>query len=237
MCGDTSVTQTPAQVTPMSETGQKIESLNYDYLKTLSPQLQELVRQGGVALQNQVQPNYGQMYQPGLNTIGQAQGTINNLNQGILPQSFIDNQKAQVSEIANQGMGNILARNAGKGVLNSSVTRSMTKDLNDSINNSIVNNYNQNLSSMSQLANQQMSSALAPANYAAGFQQAANQNAKDYFGLATGTYSPLGNTFGNYLQQQTALSAPAQTSVTQNQSPFGSILGTGLGIFAGKKWG
>jgi hypothetical protein len=237
MGGGTTVTQTPAQKTELSPIGQEIEGYNRDYIKVLSPILQNLATTGGAQVGQGYQPDYSQLYQPGLNQIGAATGTINNLSQGVLPQSFIDNQKAQVSQIANQGIGNILNRNAQKGVVNSSVTRGMMKDLDDSINNSIVNNYNQNLSSLSGLAGQQISAAAAPYNYAAGYQSAATSNAKDLLSLATGSYSPLGSTFSNYLNQQTALSAPAQTSVTQSSSPFGSILGTGLGVWAGKKWG
>jgi len=85
--------------------------------------------------------------------------------------------------------------------------------------------YGTNLSNASTLANQRISAAAAPINYGAAAQQASTAAPLSYMSLFTGGYQPQQNMYGQLLNQQTALSAPAinQAVVSQPESPWGAI--------------
>jgi hypothetical protein len=238
MCGGgPSVVQTGPQVAPETPEQRELAQLNIQNIRELQPTLRTInaLTQRSLSGQ-QIQPDFNSMYQPGLQRVGQSQNTIDALQRGELPSAFTQNQQSQVNQAMRpfySGLNSL----AQRGVLNSSLTKDLTREVADSVSNAQMNNYNQNLSTMSQLANQQQQSALAPANYGAAYQQAATYLPTTYTSLMSGNYAPQQTMYGQLLNQQTALSAPAQTSVTQSSSPFGSILGTGLGVWAGKKWG
>ena len=224
--GSTTVTNsTPVNgATQLTETGKEIEGINRDYLRVLSPVLQNLARTGGAQIGTFSTPDYNSMYSSGLNQVNQANNNIVSLASGNLPSQYQANMNLAVQNALSpfsQGFQSI----AGRGVINSSVGNQWAKDASTAANNAAINAYNTNMQSALGLNQASVQAAANPYNYAAGFQSAANSQAKDLLSLATGSYTPVGNTFSDYLKAGTG-----QKSSSTDNSGFGSMLGTGLGI-------
>ena len=214
--------------TELTETGKEIEEINRDYLRVLSPVLQNLARTGGAQVGKGVTPNYDAMYQGGLNQVNQAGNNIASLAAGQIPSQYQQNMNLAVQNALSpfsQGF-NSMARS---GIINSSVGNQWAKDASTAANNAAINAYNTNMQSALDLNQASVQAAANPYNYAAGFQSAANSQAKDLLSLATGSYTPVGNTFSDYLKAGTGQKSESRST---DNSGFGSILGTGLGIWA-----
>lgn len=214
--------------TQLTETGKEIEGINRDYLRVLSPILQNLANTGGAQVGTSVTPDYNAMYGSGLNQVNQANSNISSLASGQLPSAYQANMKLAVQD-ALSPYGNSFNTMAGNGVINSSVGKQWATDAATAGNNAAINAYNTNMNSALGLNQAAVSSAANPYNYAAGFQSAAGSNAKDLLSLATGSYTPVGSTFSDYLKAGTGQKSSSSSS---DSSGFGSVLGTGLGLLA-----
>lgn len=212
--------------TQLTETGKEIEEINRDYLRVLSPILQNLANTGGAQVGTSITPDYNSMYGSGLNQINQANSNISSLASGQLPSAYQANMKLAVQD-ALSPYGTSFNNMANNGIINSSVGKQWATDASTAGNNAAINAYNTNMHSALGLNQAAVSSAANPYNYAAGFQSAASSNAKDLLSLATGTYQPVGSTFSDYLKAGTG--QQSSSSTTDNSGIWGA-LGTGAGL-------
>ena len=212
--------------TQLTETGKEIEAINRDYLRVLSPILQNLANTGGAQVGTSGVPNYNSMYQGGLQQVNQAGQNISNLANGQLPAAYQQNMNLAV-ENALSPFSQTFNNMARSGVINSSIGNKWSTDASTAANNAAIGAYNTNMQNALGLNQASAAAAANPFNYAAGYQSAASSNAKDLLSLATGSYTPVGSTFSDYLKAGTG-----QQSTTTDNSGFGSVLGTGLGIWA-----
>lgn len=226
--GSTTVSNsTPVNgATQLTETGKEIEGINRDYLRVLSPVLQNLARTGGAQVGQGGTIDYASMYGTGLNQVNAANNNINALASGQLPSAYKANMQQAVSDAIapyQYGVSNLGAN----GTVNSSLMRALATDTSRAANAAALNAYNTNMNSAFGLAQGQAAAAANPFNYAAGYQQAATSNAKDLLSLATGSYQPVGSTFSDYLKAGTG--QKSSSTSTDNSGLWGA-LGTGAGL-------
>ena len=213
--------------TQLTETGKEIEAINRDYLRVLSPILQNLANTGGAQVGTSLLPNYNSMYAGGLQQVNQAGTNISNLANGQLPAAYQQNMNLAV-ENALSPFSQTFNNMARSGVINSSIGNQWAKDASTAGNNAAIGAYNQNMQNALGLNQASAAAAANPFNYGAGFQSAASSNAKDLLSLATGTYQPVGSTFSDYLKAGTG-----QKSTTTDNSGIWGALGTGAGLYFG----
>lgn len=233
--GGTSVVQAPAQVTPMSPEQQRAVQLQNQYIEKTGPVLANLVDRGSAALDAYQAPDFSKFYQYGLDVTQDASNQAKRLAQGYMPTAYKANMDAVISEALApyQQQFNSLA---GSGVINSTLGKNWAADMAKAGQTAANLAYNQNLTSASNLNQIYGQTATAPLGYQNTYYQTATQPAKDFLSLGTATYQPTGQAASAAQQWQAQLSSPASSTVVQNQSPFGSILGSVAGAATGKLW-
>ena len=168
-----------------------------------------------------VQADYDKMNDTAQQQIANAQGIVSGLQSGQLPQAYVDNMTDAISKGVNNTVGNAINSLGQRGVLNSSVTNKALGDINDSVADTMAQQYNQNISTMSQLAGQQVDNATAGITASAGAQEAAQQPALNLWNASLGLQGSgnqvLGNIAGKY---------GTRVQSTQNSGGgFGNFLG------------
>lgn len=172
-----------------------------------------------------VQADYGAMNDEAQKQIANAQQTVGNLQQGILPDNYTQNMTDSVKSGVQNTLGTALNSLGNRGVLNSSVTSSALNDIDKNVANTMAQQYQNNIATQSQLANQQIQNATAGITASAGAQEAAQQPALNLWnaslGLQQSGNSVLGNIAGKY----------GTTVTSQQGGGLGNLLGgaaTGL---------
>ena len=233
MCfGGTQVINTPAQKTELSPAGQAIEEQNLDLITKTNPFLQSLIQKGGSGWTNEAMPDYASTYGSGLNTVLDANKTIANTATGRLDDAFQNNMNFAVNQAMEPALQGLSAL-GNKGVINSSLGKQWSSETTENMANAAQNAWSTNLGLQNQLATAKQSSAMAPLSYMSGYYDTVTNPYKSMFSMATGQgQAPLQNAFNQYIGQQTALSAPAQTNVVQ-QPGIGGVFGSVLGGLAG----
>jgi hypothetical protein len=220
-----SMVQAPAQVQEPTPEQTRLAQLNIQQVEALQPVLNQAVGLATNSLgQQQVTPDYTGLYAPGLQQVQQGNQLVQQTAQGQLNPQFLEAQRAAVTS-AMQPYTTGINQLAQRGVFNSSQMDRYMNQAAQGIAGAQTQAYGQNLAQQSQLANQLQQSALAPTNYAAASQQASMQAPLSYLSAFTTGYQPQQNMYGQLLNQQTALSAPAinQAVVSQPSSPWGAI--------------
>ena len=156
--------------TQLTETGKEIEGINRDYLRVLSPILQNLAITGGAQVGQGGNVDYASMYGTGLNQINNSNAglngltsnyqslnnqygnTFNNLSNGILPTAYQANMSQAVSDAMKpyKSQFNSLA---GKGVINSSLGSQWSTDASRAANDAANSAYTANMANASSIAN------------------------------------------------------------------------------------
>ena len=149
-----------------------------------------------------VQADYDKMNTEAQNQIANAQGIVSGLQQGVLPQEYIDNMTNAIQSGVQNTVGNAINSLGGRGVLNSSVTNKALGDISQNVSDTMAQQYANNIATQSQLANQQLSNATAGITASAGAQEAAQAPALSLWnaslGLQQSGNSVLGNIAGKY---------------------------------------
>lgn len=173
-----------------------------------------------------VQADYDSMNTNAQNQIANAQGIVSGLQNGELPQAYVDNMTNAINSGVQNTVGNAINSLGSRGVLNSSVTNKALGDISQNVADTMASQYSNNIALQSQLAGQQVDNATAGITTSAAAQEAAQQPALNLWnaslGLQQSGNSVLGNIAGKY-----------GTSVqsTSNSGNLGSFLGgatTGL---------
>lgn len=149
-----------------------------------------------------VQADYDKMNDTAQQQIVNAQGIVSGLQSGELPQAYIDNMTNAINSGVQNTVGNAINSLGSRGVLNSSVTNKALGDISQNVSDTMAQQYNQNIGTMSQLANQQLSGANAGIVTSAGAQEASQSPALSLWqaslGLQGSGNQVLGNIAGKY---------------------------------------
>lgn len=174
-----------------------------------------------------VQADFDKMNQAAQNEIANAQGIVSGLQQGQLPQAYVDNMTNALESSVQGTVGDAINTLGNRGVLNSSVTNTALGDISKSVSDTMAQQYNQNISNLSQLASQQVGNATAGMTASAAAQEAAQSPAlalwQASLGLQNSGNQVLGNIAGKY--------GTGVQSTRNNGGGLGSFLGgaaTGL---------
>jgi hypothetical protein len=152
----------------------------------------------------------------------QANTTLSSLANGVIPTQYQQNMENSISTALKNTMGNTINNLGRRGVLNSSVTNSALNDIAKNASDTVAQQYQNNISQIGNLANQQFSNT----NTALGAQGTIAQqklgNTNTALGAQQGiTQQNLGNT-NTALGQQGNL---AQQQLGNTQSTLGAQSG------------
>jgi hypothetical protein len=156
---------------------------------------------------NQSNANLGGLFNlNGQNTANNAQ-TMQPLVNGQLPSSYADNQAYAINRGLQTDMGNLLANNAARGVINSSAMNTGVQGLSDSLANTLSGNYNQNMAQAATMQNQNYNQQQQGYQNYAGIADAQNNLGQQNFTNQQNVYNAQGN---NLEQQRGLLSQPME---------------------------
>ena len=186
--GGSSTTVNESKYTP-SEYELQLQKAQANYADAIAPNSLWLNDTARNVLQNSlgtVQVDYNKLNQNAQNQISGAQNGITNLQNGQLPQSYLDN----MSDAIRSGVTNTVGQNindlGNRGVLNSSVTGQAMNDIEKNVSNTMAQQYTNNISQLSNLYNNQINSATAGTTAAAAAQEAAQQPALNLWNASIG---------------------------------------------------
>lgn len=168
-----------------------------------------------------VQVDFNNLNQTAQNQINSANQGLAGLQNGQLPQTYLDNMTAAVQSGVQNSYGQLLNNAAANGVLNSSVTSQGLNDISKNVADTMANSFTSNIGTLSNLYNNQIGNATAGITTAAAAQEAAQNPALNLWNASLGLN---GATTG-------ALAAAAgkgTTSSSQTQTTSGGGLLSGL---------
>lgn len=232
--GKTKVKQIDAQYATATPEQKELMGNQMDWFSNLSPSINSLTNIGSSSLSNIPQFNYGQMYNDNMGQQQKIQSGFDGLAQGRLPDGWSDEQAKAIERSMGNAMGSTMAKWADKGLVNSSLSQKAFGDVSGWAASELQKNYLNNLSAAGSALGNSMQSLWSPMAQAQQAEQAAWMTPSNAFGLAGQLNQPMSDLLSQLLQQQTNLSSPAQTMVTQKSSPWGAIgeIGGQLGAAA-----
>lgn len=204
---------------------QEIQLANYavDYADKASPMAIDMLNK----FNNLAQNNYGlqnvdyqSLVNGAMSNITNAQNTTNDLAQGQLPTAYLDNMSDALKMGVNKTVGSAVNDLGSRGVLNSSVTNRNLADIDASTANAMAQSFNQNVSQIGNLAQQQAQMAMAPMSAAAQGQQSAL--------IAPNAALGYGTNIENTAINQPLAAFRGSGTTTQSQSSRPDLFGTAL---------
>lgn len=184
--GSTTVNQ---QAYTPSEYELQLQNAQAKYANAVSPNALYLNDTARKLLQDSlgtVQVDFNQLNQNAQNQINNAQQGINNLANGQLPNSYLNNMTQAVQSGVQNSYGKLLNQSAANGVLNSSVTSQGLNDISSNVANTMAQNFNNNVSTLGNLYNNQINNATANTTTAAAAQEAAQTPAINLWNASLG---------------------------------------------------
>ena len=221
--GGTTVTNT-SSYTP-SEYELQLQHAQANYADAISPNSLWLNDTAKGLLQNSlgtVQVDYNKLNSDAQNQIAGAQAGIGNLTNGQLPSSYLQNMTDAVKTGVTNTVGSNINDLANRGVLNSSVTNKALNDISSNVSDTMAKSYNNNINTLGNLYNNQISNATAGITTAAAAQEAAQQPAINLWNASLGLN-------GSTTSALAAAAGKGTTTSTQTQSSSGGLLSGLLG--------
>jgi hypothetical protein len=212
----------------MSPEQQRAVQLQNQYIESTAPVLQDLVKQGGLALSRYQAPDFTQYGTQGMGITQDAMTGARQLAAGQLPTAFQANMNSAIQDALTpyqQQFGNLGSR----GVINSTSGKSWATSMADAAQRAAQSSYLNNLTTAANLNQSYGQTATAPLSFQTALYGAQTQPAKDFLTLGTATYQPTGQAATAAQQWQANLSAPASSTVVQRPDPFASVLGSVAG--------
>lgn len=221
----TKVKQIDAQYAKATPEQNQLMQNQMDWFNNLSPTINSLTNLGTNSLSQVPQFDYGQMYNDNMGKHQSFQSGYDGLAQGKLPDGWADEQAKSIERSMGNALGSTMAKWADKGLVNSSLSQKAFGDVSGWAANELQKNYLNNLSAAGAALNNSQQSLWSPMQYAQQAQEAAWVNPTNSLGLAGQMNQPISNLLQALLGQQTSLSSPAQTMVTQKPGVLGAIGG------------
>lgn len=211
----------------MSPEERQLLTKQMGYLDEIYPNMIQLNERAGDLLWNSyadTQADFSSMNNAAQQQISNAQNGIAGLTNGTLPTAYTDNMTAAVQSGVQNSVGNLVNTLGNKGVLNSSVTNQGLNDIEKNVSDTMAQNYTNNIQTLGNLYNDQITNAAQNITTASAAQDAAINIPKQMWQLSlgldsanTGTLSSIAGKYG--------------TTTTTKSSGLGSVLGgvaTGL---------
>ena len=219
---------TTVQSYKMSEEEKALLRQQKEYLDKIFPNMVKLNDRAGDILWDSfadTQYDFNNANQNAQGQIAAAQQGIGQLTNGQLPQAYTDNMTQAIQSGVQNSVGNLLNTMGNNGVINSSVTNQGMNDISKNVANTMANQFNNNIQTLGNLYNDQISNAGQGITTAAGAQDAAINIPKQMWQLSLGLDSANSGTLGS-------IAGKYGTTTTKNNSGgLGSFLGgaaTGL---------
>lgn len=219
----TKVKQIDAQYAKATPEQNQLMKNQMDWFASLGPTINTLTNLGTSSLSQVPQFDYGQMYNDNMAKHQNIQAGYDGLSQGRLPSGWADEQAKSIERSMGNALGSTMAKWADKGLVNSSLSQKAFGDVSGWAANELQKNYLNNLSAAGAALNNSQQSLWSPMQYAQQAQEAAWTNPMNSLGLAGQMNQPISDLLQALLGQQTSLSSPAQTMVTQKSSGLGAI--------------
>ena len=223
--GGTKVQNIGAQYAQASPEQNKLLQNQMDWFSNLSPSINQLTNFGSSSLSKVPQYDYGQMYSNNMPQQNQIQAGFNGLTQGKLPDGFADQQGSYITGKMGDAMGSTMAKWADKGLVNSSLAQRAFGDVQGWASEQLQKNHLNNMSAAGTALGNSQQALWSPMQYASEAQDAAMKLPTQAFRLAGQLNQPIADLLAQLMDQQTAMSSPAQTIVSQKESPWGAIAG------------
>ena len=209
----------------MSPQEEKLADYAVDYATQASPMALDMMSKfkqlagNNYGLQN---VDYQKLVNGAMSNITNAQNLTNDLSQGQLPTAYLDNMSDAIKMGVNKTVGATVNDLGSRGVLNSSVTNKNLADIDTSTANAMAQSFNQNVSQLGGLAQQQAQMAMAPITAAAQGQQSAL--------IAPNAALGYGTNIENTAVNQPLAAFRGSGTTTQSQSQEPDWLGTAFKI-------
>lgn len=220
---------------PLTSDELRMQKASADYAEAIQPSAYNLFQRsmgmlGQPGTDTTVNPNYNSLYNKQASSTAANTQAQNNISNGLLPQSFIDNRNAQAQSYAKSSMGNLLSNMNSRGVVNSSVMGSGMDSINKNLAETFQNSYTNDLNTASGLVSKNQEYANMPIQQANQAQSASYQMPLQLFGAATGQMQPT-----QQIWQPTLLSNQSNptSSTTTTSGGGGGLFGGILGGLAG----
>ena len=238
MCFGGSSVQTinePAVTPPPSQDQLDMQKLTTDFAKYIYPSATDAVDIANQGLLNQqVQPDYQQMYGTEQQNIGNLMGEWQDVQSGQVPQALQDARLAAMQYGINKSIGSSINSLANRGVLDSSVAKNAMSDIGSNATSQINAGYSNDLATASQLLNQGLTMAQAPISTAAAAQEASINAPMKYYSMATGTEAPATDAWKTMLAANTALKSTPETVVTQQPNILSPLISGASSLLSAK---
>lgn len=232
---------TTVQSYQMSPEEKALLAQQRQYLDLIFPNMVKLNDRAGDILWNSfadTQYDFNNANQNAQSQIASAQQGLGQLTNGQLPQAFIDNSTQYVQSGVQNSVGRLLNNLGNKGVVNSSVMNQGMNDISKNVADTMAQSYNNNIQTLGNLYNDQMTGAGQGITTAAAAQDAAINIPKQMWQLSLGLDSANSGTLGQIAGKY------GTTTTTQKSSGggLGSFLGNAVGNWMGnsgfvqKKW-
>lgn len=192
------------------------------YLDKIYPNMIQLNQRAGDILWNSfadTQYDFNTANKNAQQQIANAQQGMEQLTTGQLPQAYTDNMTQAVQSGVQNSVGNLLNTMGNKGIVNSSVTNQGMNDISKNVSDTMAQNYLNNVQTLGNIYNDQISNAGQGITTAAGAQDASINIPKQMWQLSLGLDSANSGTLGQ-------IAGKYGTTTTKNS-------GGGLGSFLG----
>lgn len=205
----------------------QLQKAQADYANAIAPNSLWLNDTARKILQNSlgaVQVDFNGLNQNAQKQINNANAGINGLENGQLPQGYLDNMTNAIKSGVTNSYGTLLNNSAQNGVLNSSVTTQGMNDISKNVSDTMARSFNDNINTLAGMYNNQINNAASGITTAAAAQEAAQQPALNLWnaslGLNGSTTSALAAAAGK---------GTTNSSSTQHTSGGGGFLSGLLG--------
>lgn len=171
-----------------------------------------------------VKVDFNGLNQAAQNQITAGQTGLADLAQGKLPQEYLKNMQDAIQSGVQNTYGRLLNNSASNGVLNSSVTSAGMNDISKNVANQMAQSFQNNVSTLSNLYNNQIANAAAGITTAAAAQEAAQKPAVTLWNASIGLDGTTNSALAAAAGQGT------RTSTSTAKSSGGGFLN---GLFGG----
>lgn len=221
--GSSTTVNNTSTYTP-SEYELQLQKAQADYADAISPNSLWLNDTARNILQDSigaVQVDFNSLNNQAQNQINSANSSNTALANGQLPTAYLQNMQNAIQSGVENSYGSLLNQSANKGVLNSSVTSTGLNDISQNVADTMANNYNNAISQVNSINNNNISNSTAGITTSAAAQEAAQTPALNLWNASLGLN-------GSTTSALAAAAGKGTTTSSSTQSTSG-----GGGFFSG----
>lgn len=186
--GGTTTVNNSSTYTP-SEYELQLQEAQAKYADAVAPNALWLNDTAKNILQNSigaVQVDFNRLNNSAQGQINTANASNSNLASGVLPTAYTQNMANAIRSGVQNTYGDLLNKSAQAGILNSSVTNRALNNISQNVADTMAKSYNNNISQVANLNNNQINNATAGITTAAAAQEAAQQPSLNLWNASLG---------------------------------------------------